>query len=128
MNSEQDYYSSINIKSQESSLSIRRKDVRWMVLFIVALAASGSYFSTNIQTVLIHEIEEKFGISDSKFVAVFEAAYSISNVFWPFFVGKLADKYTFNCVFIMNSVLITLGQFISWYGVYLESLLIIFFG
>ena len=42
--------------------------------------------------------------------------YSIPNIFWPFIAGVLADFYGVKTMIFINSLLVTLGAFITWLG------------
>ena len=50
-------------------------------------------------------------------MSIFESSYSIPNIFIPILGGILADRYGYNKLFMINSILVMSGAFIKWLGV-----------
>ena len=61
-------------------------------------------------------------------MSIFESSYSIPNIFIPILGGILADRYGYNKLFMINSILVMSGAFIKWLGVAKEQLWLIVLG
>ena len=59
---------------------------------------------------------------------IFESSFSFANVFWPFIGGILADKYGVKNLYLLNSILTTIGLIILWYGAFIGNVYVMLVG
>ena len=77
---------------------------------------------------MIKEIEKEFNINDQEYVNIFTEATYYPSLIIPFLGGILADKYGQKKIYLINSLLLLLGNFFVWFGVYKTNWYIILVG
>eukprot|EP00591_Stephanopyxis_turris_P003617 CAMPEP_0195521622 /NCGR_PEP_ID=MMETSP0794_2-20130614/19064_1 /TAXON_ID=515487 /ORGANISM="Stephanopyxis turris, Strain CCMP 815" /LENGTH=617 /DNA_ID=CAMNT_0040651221 /DNA_START=15 /DNA_END=1868 /DNA_ORIENTATION=+ len=108
-----------NILTVKKSRSLSSLRTRWLILFLVCIVLTGSYYSYDIPAALHQELDDYMS-PDTNYEVHFNllySVYSIPNIILPLFGGNIADRFgTSICVLIFASV-VFIGQLIVAIGV-----------
>ena len=118
--------------TQAKSSDLKSTKVRFYMLFLAGLLCIGNYFVYDNPAALEGDLEsvtltQQLNIGTVEFNMLY-SAYSLPNIFLPFFGGILMDKFGVRIVIIISSFLVTIGQAVFAFGVSIGSFYVALLG
>jgi len=94
---------------------------------MAASVVIGNYFCYDQPAALELEIEDRFGVSTSKYGLLY-TGYAIPNLFMPLLGGILNDKIGTRNALMIFMIILNIGQGIFWYGGHMMNFNAMFIG
>lgn len=111
---------------------LAKVETKWIILVLTCLVGIGNLYCFDlpgalksiIQLNFLHLSEDEFDLK----ISMMYSCYSIPNIIIPLISGGLINKYGFRKMLIVFTLLITLGQTIFTFGIFMRNIPLAFFG